>query len=115
MKVAMVSTWHGPVAGREGKALEYAAEVNTYWEKMAAEGKCSPPETFFSRTGTSIWMVKGEYDVLLGIEQLPETRRLEAKGNLLLTDFTIEFMPTGPSAVDYMSEFGSAAAELGYV
>ena len=65
MDAAMVVSWKLPFPGREKEALDYAREVNEYWGKLATEGKCSPPEIFFSETGGhGLWIIKGDRDTL---------------------------------------------------
>ncbi len=113
MRVAMVVRWKAPVPGRETKALEYGAEVNDYWGKLAAEGKCTPPETFFGTGGIGLWIVKGEREVLEGLAASEETLRLLAKGALLLEDFGWEYYLTGESADHSMGRYAAVGAEIG--
>ncbi len=112
MQAAMVVTWTHPVPGREAKALEYAAEVAAFWGKQAADGKCSEPEMFFSDRGASMWIVKGDRDVVLQIHDADEARLLTMKGELLLEGFSIDFFYAGEAAMDYMARFGSALATI---
>ena len=114
MNTAMVVTWRSVVPGREVRALQYAQEVDAFWEKAAADGKCSPPEIFFSRGGNkSIWMVKGDFDTLRETARSDEARNLESMGMLLLGDFAIEFMETGEAAAAAMADSGAAVSALG--
>lgn len=108
MQAAMVVTWTHPIAGRETKALEYGAEVQDYWGKRAAEGKCTEPELFFSERGAGLWMVKGDRDVLIQIHDTDEARMLTLKGGLLLEGFSVDFCYTGKAADDYLMQFGAA-------
>ncbi|HSN11791.1 MAG TPA: hypothetical protein VLS51_06770 [Propionibacteriaceae bacterium] len=112
MQTAMVVTWTHPIPGREAKALEYAAEVARFWGKQAAEGLCSEPEMFFSDRGTSMWIVKGERDVVLRIHDMDEARLLTLKGELLLEEFNVDFFYTGDAAADYMVRFNSALTSI---
>ena len=113
MNVAMVVTWAHPVVGREMKALEYGAEVQGFWRKQAADGKCTEPELFFGSTGTGLWMVKGDQADLNEIWMSPESQRLLAKGALLLGGLGWQSMITGDAADDYLGVYGQVAGELG--
>jgi len=104
----MVVTFSDPIVGREAKAIEYAVEVNEYWTKRAQEGKCSAPELFLTESGTGIWMVKGDRDVLMRIHDSDEARLLTLKGDLLLENFNLQFYYAGDSAADYMMRYQSA-------
>jgi hypothetical protein len=108
MKAAMVVTWKHTIPGREMKALEYGMEVDVFWRKMAAEGKCTIPEMFFSPLGQGMWMVKGDLDVLQKIESTEEAQILTIKGEWLLNDFGYEYFITGDDANDYMGRFAKA-------
>lgn len=112
MKTAMVVTWTHPIAGREKKSLEYAAEVADYWGKQAAAGRCSEPQIFMSEAGFGIWIVTGERDALLAIHDTDEARLLTMKGELLLESFKVDICYTGDAAVDYMARYGAALSAL---
>lgn len=112
MRSAMVATFSQPVRGRERQALEYGTEVTEYWGKQAAEGKCSQPELFFSEHGTGMWMVKGERDILMRIHDTDEARLLTLKGDLLLENFSIDFVYADDSAADYMNRYASALSAI---
>lgn len=77
MKAALVVSWTGIRTGREAQAVEYGREVDDYWGKLAAEGKCSEPKWFWAMAGPSLWIVEGDYETLLkadvGNGQLRET------------------------------------------
>jgi hypothetical protein len=109
----MVVTWTHPVPGREAKALDYGAEVSRFWEARAAEGKCTPPETFFSDRGGGLWMVKGDRETLLEIHDSDDGRLLTLKGDLLLENFHVDFCYAGEAAADYMNRYASALSTIG--
>lgn len=94
MKGAMLVTWTGNRPGRERMSLDYGREVDDFFEKHAAEGKCSTPRWYFARTGPSAWVVEGELEELLMISATPEAQKLITKGPLLNEGFTIEFCST---------------------
>lgn len=108
MQTALVVTWTHPVVGREQKALAYAAEVAEFWNKQAAEGKCSAPQMFMSEAGTGIWLVTGDRQTLLSIHDTEEARLLTMKGELLLESFKLEIFYAGDAAADYLVTYGSA-------
>lgn len=115
MKAALIVHFRSPVPGREKLALDYGAEVNDYWGKLAAEGKCTFPEMFFATTGEgALWLVKGELETLEEIQRLPETQKLLHKGGLLLEEFGFSFFLTGESADEYMFKFAEIAKEFGF-
>ena len=114
MDCAAVHTWSGMVSGREKEALDYGVEVNAYWSKLAAEGKCSEPEMFFTGTrGT--WMVKGDPDTLRELYAREVTQVLAAKGDFLLQNYNYEFVITGNAATEYLLLVAAAGQKLGYV
>lgn len=90
MKGAMVVTWTGNRPGRERMSLAYGREVDEFFGKFAAEGKCTAPKWFFARTGPSVWFVEGELEDLLMITSSPEGERLAAMGPLMSEGFTVE-------------------------
>ncbi len=115
MDAAFVVTWTQPVVGREKQALDYALEVNEYWGKHAADGKCSEPEMFFFPDGHGLWLVKGDHDQLLALYEADATVRLICKGALLLADLTYQFVKTGRAAEEYLLTYAAAGQELGLV
>jgi hypothetical protein len=112
MQAAMVVTWTHPVVGREEKALAYGIEVQEFWSKKAAEGKCSEPELFFSEAGSAMWFVKGDRDTLMALHDTDEARMLTMKGELLLDAFRLEFFATGDDATDFMLRYGAALVTI---
>jgi hypothetical protein len=114
MKAALITHFRHPIAGREKLALDYGAEVNDYWGKLAADGKCTFPEFFFSTTGGwHLWMVKGDLETLEEIQRAPETQTLLHKGSLLLENFGSELHLTGETADEYMLRFAETAQGYG--
>jgi len=113
VQAALVVTWTRTVVGREQLALDYGLEVKEYWAKLAAEGKCSPPELFFFSDGHGLWMVKGDVDTLWSIHVEEATQRLVAKGQLLLEDFAFDFVITGEDAEAYMLTMAAVGQDLG--
>jgi hypothetical protein len=111
MDSALIVTWRTPIPGREKAALDYAVEVNEYWGKLAADGKCSEPEMFFL-SDYGMWMVKGTTDTLWQLYGAEASQRLLRKGQLLLDHFTYELVKTGDAAAGFMLQFADLAKEL---
>lgn len=94
MKGAMVVTWTGNRPGRERQGLAYAREVDEFFGRFAAEGKCTSPKWFFAQTGPSVWLVEGEMEDLLMISASPEGQKLAAEGSLFSEGWTVELCST---------------------
>ena len=62
-----------------------------------------------------MWMVKGERRDLEDLVQGDESRRLLARGTLLLQDWQYAFAETGSGAERFMGEYGATGAELGII
>jgi hypothetical protein len=92
-------------------ALEFGLECNAYWEKLAAEGKCSAPEMFIC-SDRLMWMVKGDPDTLREPIETDEVQRLLAKGNLLLQDWAWEYVKTGDAATEHLMRYAGVGQEL---
>ena len=95
MKAALVVSWTGIRTGREALAVDYGREVDDYWGKLAAEGKCSQPKWFWAMSGPSLWIVEGEYETLLMHAGSPEGLKLSMKGPFLAEDFSQELCLAG--------------------
>lgn len=114
MRFAYVVTWKGAITGREKLSLDYGFEVQEYWGKLAADGKCTEPEMFFFPDGHGMWMVKGEFETLERLWMTDEAQHLLVKGRYVLEDFGYEFVRTGDSADQYMMLFAEIGAELAF-
>lgn len=113
MDAALVISWKVPFPGREKHALEFAAEADQHWGKLASEGKCTQPEWFFMPDGWGMWMIKGERRVLEELVQSQESRRLVAKGTLLLDGYHWALAEAGGGAQRYMTDYATVGAEVG--
>ena len=112
MDSALVVTWKNPLPGREKMALDYAVEVSEHWGKLAADGRCSPPEMFFFPDGTGMWMVKGDRLTLEELMYAEESQHLTRKGQLLLEAFAWSFAMTGRAGEEYLLNWAATAQEL---
>jgi len=99
MKGAMVMTWTGTRPGRERLALICGRDLDDFFGKFVAEGKCTSPTWFVPMTGPSHWVVEGEIEDLLMISASPEAQNLIAKGSLLNEGFTLQFCSTDRDTV----------------
>jgi hypothetical protein len=101
------------MVGRDKLALDHGVEVKEYWTKLAAVGKCTPPELFFFSDGHGLWMVKGDIDTLWSIHVEEASQRLVTKGQLLLDDFAFDFVTTAKDAETYMLTVAAVGQDLG--
>lgn len=113
MKAAFVVTWSTPVPGREKKAIEYFREVNDFFAKLAAEGKCTEPEYFLAPHGPHFWFVKGEFETLAGLQALPKVQEFIFQGRYLNTGFDYGFYLVGTD--ENLKFFEDAGVKLGFI
>jgi hypothetical protein len=113
MKAALVVTWSAPVAGREKKAIEYFHEVNDFYGKLAAEGKCTEPEWFMGPFDRRIWFVKGDYETLVGLLALPKVQEFIFTGSYTTQDFEYGITPVGTD--ELLQTFEEVGVKLGYI
>ncbi len=107
MQAALVVTFTGAVPGRERLILEMAAESGAWWEKQAAEGRCSPPQMFHGTSGLTIWFVTGDDEELRKLEK--EADAFLVNGRICGEDWKWEIMRAGDATYEH---FGAWAAEL---
>lgn len=113
MNTALIISWKAAIPGREQKALEFAADADEYWGKQASQGRCTSPEWFFLPTGGGIWMVKGDRKVLEDLVAADDSRRLLARGALLLEDWQYLLAEAGSGAEQFMKDYGTVGEQLG--
>jgi hypothetical protein len=90
---ALFATYLHPFPGREKEALELGMESAEFYGKLAAEGKCTPPEQFLSTaTGKVYWFVKGQRDELRKMMESDEGKMLNVKCIMLLEGYTVELV-----------------------
>jgi hypothetical protein len=113
---AIVATFGVPVPGREAKALENFADAQTFFAKLAADGRCSEPEAFLFWDGGGLMLVRGETpEVLFEILDMEEFRRQVATASFTSQDFHFEIAATGERLADLMSNYALVGTELGYL
>jgi hypothetical protein len=115
---ALVSTWGLPRAGREAKALEVFVEFLQFWNKKAAEGKCSEPETYFNADGSSgMSIVRGKTDVLTEIWMADETMKLIDKSQWIVDDLKTHLYVGGndDEIQSLTAVFAENGQELGFM
>jgi len=115
MKAGLIVHFREPVPGREKFALDYRTDVDEYWGKLAADGKCTFPELFFGPVGGGIWMVKGDLEYLEEAVRTPVVQELLYKGGLLFREFGYEFYVTGESADEYILKYKEVAKGFGFI
>ena len=112
MDAAFMTTWTFPFPGREQQALEFAAQSVQFWSRQAAEGRCTEPEWFFFPDGINHLMVKGDRRVLEELLDSDETRRILARGSLLLQDWHHGLGDTGGAAKRYIDDWAAELAAI---
>jgi hypothetical protein len=116
MDAAIIVSWKLPFPGREKEALDYVREVQEYWGKLAAEHKCSQPETFFFETsGRGLWIVTGDRETLETLVIAEGAERLMVKGELLLQDFSSEIVKAGKASEEHLLRYAGLGQELALV
>jgi hypothetical protein len=114
MKAAIITEWTSPYPGREAQAMELVAECNDFYGKLAADGKIEPPEWYLGTAGKHYFIIRGELEELLEIQQLPGNKKIVAKSHLINDGFAYSVYQTGEAAEEEMMGWASTAAELGY-
>ena len=112
MDAVFMSTWTFPFPGREGRALVFAAESVEFWSRQAAQGRCTEPEWFFFPDGINHLMVKGDRRTLEELLDEDETRRIFARGSLLLQDWHYGIGDTGTAAKRYIDDWAAELANI---
>ena len=112
MQAALVASWTEAIPGRELKALEYGIDVTAFWTAQAEAGKCSAPEMFFSERGCGLWMVKGDRNTLMEIHDGEEAQNLIMRGQLMLSDFSMDFYTAGDATDTFLARFATLAGAL---
>ena len=114
-KAALLTTWSQPARGRELKAIESFTDFLTFWGKLAADGKVSEPEPYFSYDGgRGFAIVKGPSDVLQTTIEGDDYQKLMSKAQLTVADLRVEFFVTGGDEIERgMRIYSEALNELG--
>ncbi len=104
MHSALSVKWTEPIPGKQPLAHDYIDELNQFFDKLAANGHCTKPETF-AFSGGGLWTVKGHYVALSEVYFSEKAQQLLAKGEFLLRDFSYEFTQTGRSADQHAQQY----------
>jgi hypothetical protein len=116
MDTALVFTWTGPVVGREAKVVDLWPESMEFFGKLAADGKCSDLEVFFSPSAPfNFAMVRGPLMSILEIIDSDAFRTLTNKCFYLLEDWHYYTYTTGESTQPFIDRFVTVGSELGYI
>jgi len=111
---AIITTWDGPVPGREAKSLEVFGDFVTFWGKRAADGKCSEPETYFAMDGSSgLSIVRGKLDDLMEIWASEENEILLGKAHMIVQNLRAQFHLAGEEVTTGLQRYMQALTELG--
>ena len=114
---AIVISWGGGVAGREGKGIEVFMDALTFWGKKAADGMCEPPEAFLAQDGSGgMLIIKGKSDSLREISESDDGLLLQDKAQLIVQDLKSHWYFTGDETVQAeTARYAQAGNELGYM
>ncbi|HEX6568537.1 MAG TPA: hypothetical protein VF015_05205 [Acidimicrobiales bacterium] len=116
MDTALVFTWTGPVVGREAKAVELFGESKDFFGKLAADGKCSELEVFFSASAPfNFAMVRGSLMSIFEIIDNDEFRTLADKCFFLLEGWHYHTFVTGEQTEPFVDRFATVGTGLGYI
>ena len=113
---AIVITWGGGIAGREGKGLEVFMDALTFWGKQAADGKCEQPEAFLAQDGSGgMLIIRGKSDALREINESDDGLMLISKAQLIVQDLKSHWYFAGDEEIQTeTSRFMQAVNELGF-
>jgi hypothetical protein len=114
---AIVISWGGGVAGREGKGLEVFMDALTFWGKKAADGMCEPPEPYLAEDGSGgMLIIKGKSDALREITESEDGLLLQAKAQLIVQDLKSHWYFAGDEEIQAETAlYARAGNELGYM
>jgi hypothetical protein len=116
MDTALVFTWTGPVVGREAKVVDLFPESKEFFGKLAADGKCSELDVFFSPGAPfNFAMVRGSFMSIFEIIDSEEFRTLADKCFFLLEDWHFYTYVTGEQTQPFVDRFATVGTELGYI
>ena len=116
MDTALVFTWTGPVVGRESKVVDLWLESKEFFGKLAADGKCSDLEGFFSSSAPFHFaMVRGPLMSILEVINNDTFRTLAYKSAYVLDDFHYYTYVTGEETQTFVDGFTTVGNELGYI
>jgi len=113
---ALVFSYGVPVPGREEAALENFADAQTFFGKLAADGRCAEPEVFHHGYGGGMMIIKAETpEILHEIMMMDEARKSLTTASFTSTDFRYEMYITGEELAESMSRYAGIGTELGYL
>ncbi|MEE6273231.1 hypothetical protein [Georgenia wangjunii] len=115
---ALIATWSHPVPGREAAALKAFQNSQSFWQRLADEGKCSKPLVWMKADASSgISIVEGDAEALNAIIESDEYEKVNDEANLVVQDFKRSLYHGGSSdeVGHIMKNWRAAAEELGIV
>jgi len=113
---ALVFSYGVPVPGREARALQNFADAQTFFGKLAADGKCAEPEIFHHGYGGGMMIIKAEGpEVLHKILMMDDARKTLSTASFTSTGFKYEMYNTGEFLMDSMALYSGVGTELGYL
>jgi hypothetical protein len=116
MDTALVFTWTHPVFGREATVLRLWPETKEFFAKLAADGKCSELETFFSPSAPfNFAFVRGPMESIFEIVDSDFFRTLVTKYEFLMEDWHYYTYVTGDQTDTFIDRYMTVGTELGYI
>ena len=116
MDTALVFTWTGSVVGREAKVVDLWSESRDFFGKLAADGKCSELEVFFSPSAPfNFAMVRGPLTSILEIVDSEAFRGLANKCLFLLEDWHYYTFVIEEETQSFVDLYATVGSDLGYI
>ncbi len=113
---AVIFSFGLPIVSREKESLEVFADAQTHFGKLAADGKCSDPESYLLPYGGGFMIVKAEdTDAIYEVLFLEESRKLISKAEFTTDDFEFRVYHTGEVLMENLAFYSTVGTELGYL
>lgn len=113
MDYALVFKWIRAFPGREAKALENLADVRTFFDKLAAEGKIAEP-LLLMHVNDGMMIIRGEMKTIFDITMMDEFALLIDKAMLVCEGFAFHTYFTGEMMEHRLELYAKAGKELAY-
>ena len=115
MDAAYITRWNGVVRGREAQALAVLGESLEFWEKMAADGKCDPPQVYGGPTGNGMKIIHGDPDQLAQLIASDEYTRILTKVQFVAEEWDYGIWLTGDAMNEQLGQWMEIGKELGVI
>jgi hypothetical protein len=113
---ALFVGWGVPVAGREQQALQIFGETVAYWTRLQQEGAIESFEPFLLEPHggelSGFCVLRGEAERLAQVRVSEDFQRLNARAQLVATNYGVVGAVTGEALQQTLAQFGQHATEL---